>query len=479
MSPEPAAAPGPPARRPGGSEATSPALSPSVRRGYGSGSVATGAFGTVPGLLLLPYLTDRLGVAAGLAGVLVLLPKLWDVVLDPVAGRISDRSTHPGGRRRPFLLRAGLALAVAFVLLFAGPTSPTGLAATWVVVLFLVCATAYSFFQVPYLAMPAEMTDDYHERTRLMTWRVAILALAILLSGGLSPLVRDSLGPTWGYRGVGVLVGVLIVLGTLGAWWGTRSAPLRRSATAGGSLRHQLRIVAAERDFRELLLVFVVQALGIGMMLAGVDYVARVLLGGGGASTVLFLCFVGPALLVTPLWQRVGQARGKRAGYVAGSVLLGGGALATLLAVRSGLAATAVTVAVVGVGYAACQMFPLAMLPDLAAADTARTGEDRAGTYTGVWTAGETAGLAVGPFLYAGILQLGGYVPSTDAAAAQPESARLAIALGFTVVPALLVGLSLLVLRRYRLDDPDPAAGGPRGHRPPTTDPDRPTKEPR
>src|SRR6476661_1763215 len=85
--------------------------------------------------------------------------------------------TNPAGRRRPFLIRSGTLLALAFVLLFAGPTSPTGLATTWVVVLFIACATAYAFFQVPYVAMPAEMTDDYDERTRLMTWRVAILAL--------------------------------------------------------------------------------------------------------------------------------------------------------------------------------------------------------------------------------------------------------------------------------------------------------------
>jgi GPH family glycoside/pentoside/hexuronide:cation symporter len=427
-------------------------LTPSVRRGYGLGSVATGSFGTVPGLLLLPYLTDRLGVAAGLAGLVVFLPKAWDVVLNPVAGGISDRSTNPRGRRRPFLLRAGTSLAVAFVLLFAGPTSPTGLATTWVVVAFLACATAYAFFQVPYVAMPAEMTDDYDERTRLMTWRVAILALAILVSGGVSPVIRDALGPEWGYRGVGLFVGALILLGTLGAWWGTRDAPAARQATAGGSLRDQLRVVASSPPFRTLLTVFVLQALATGAMLAGVDYVARVLLGGGLASTILFVCFVGPALLVTPLWQRLGEARGKRTGYVWGSVLLAGGALATLLTVRVGLVAAALSVAVVGVGYAACQMFPLAMLPDVAAADAERAGESRAGTFTGVWTAGETLGLALGPFVYAAVLTLGGYISSTDADAAQPDSARLAIALGFSVVPAVLVAASMVVLRRYRLD---------------------------
>ena len=319
--------------------------------------------------------------------------------------------------------------------------------------LFLACATAYAFFQVPYVAMPAEMTDDYDERTRLMTWRVAILALTILVSGGLSPVIRNALGPEWGYRGVGLFVGTLILIGTVGAWWGTRNTHMSDAATAGGSLRDQLKVVAASREFRTLLTVFVLQALATGAMLAGVDYVARVLLGSSGASTTLFVCFVAPALLVTPLWQRVGEARGKRTGYIWGSVLLAGGALATLLTVQVGVAATAASVAVVGVGYAACQMFPLAMLPDVAAADTARTGESRAGTYTGVWTAGETLGLAFGPFLYAGVLTLGGYVSSTDAAAVQPDSAHTAITLGFTVIPAALIAASLLVLRTYRLDE--------------------------
>ena len=110
-------------------------------------------------------------MTAAVAGLVVFLPKAWDVILNPIAGRISDRSDNPAGRRRPFLIRSGSLLALAFVLLFAGPTSPTGVAATWVVVLFVACATAYAFFQVPYVAMPAEMTDDYDERTRLMTWR--------------------------------------------------------------------------------------------------------------------------------------------------------------------------------------------------------------------------------------------------------------------------------------------------------------------
>ena len=120
-----------------------------VRVGYGSGSVATGAFGTVPGLMLLPYLTDSLGIAALLAGFIVFLPKAWDVILNPIAGRISDRTDDPRGPRRPWLLRAGLLLAGSFALIFAAPDMGSKvLEAAWVLVFFLACATAYAFFQV-------------------------------------------------------------------------------------------------------------------------------------------------------------------------------------------------------------------------------------------------------------------------------------------------------------------------------------------
>lgn len=430
-----------------------------VRAGYGMGSVATGAFGTVPGLMLLPYLTDTLGVAAAVAGVIVFLPKAWDVVLNPIAGRISDRSTSPLGPRRPFLLRAGVALAACFALLFAGPPlGSTLLDASWVVLAFVACATAYAFFQVPFVAMPAEMTDDYAERTRLMAWRVALLALAILLSGASAPAIRDAVGGRDGYRVMGLVVAALILVGTLGAYLGTRRAPIGHVTAAGGTLGEQLRVVAGSRDFRLLLTTFVVQALGIGAMLAGVDYMARVVLERPGAASVLFACFVGPALVLTPAWAAIGERVGKRAGYVAASSCLATGALVLVLAAQVPALVVYLATALVGVGYAGAQVFPLAMLPDTAAVDAARSGSNRAGVFTGVWTAGETLGLALGPGIFGLVLAAGGYVSSRDGAVAQPDSAVTAIVLGFSVLPAALTVASLWWLSRYTLTPDDVAA---------------------
>jgi GPH family glycoside/pentoside/hexuronide:cation symporter len=425
------------------------ALRARVRRGYALGSVATGTFGTVPGLLLLPYLTDDLGVAAGIAGVLVLVPKGWDVILNPIAGRISDRA----GVRRPFLLWAGIAVAITFALMFAGPTAPPALAGGYVALLFLACATAYAFFQVPYNAMPPEMTDDSAERTRMMTWRVAVLAVAILLSGATAPLVVEA----FGYPAMGAYIGVILLVGTLGAYFCTRGVPPAAHLAAEGSLGTQLRLVGANPNFRPLLVTFVLQALAIGMILAGVTYVAGHLITEPAASTIMFAAFVGPALLVTPLWERYAQQRGKRTGYAAASVVLAVGML-VLLGTASGSALIAyVGAGITGIGYAGIQVFPLAMLPDVAEEDAQRTGVNRIGVFTGVWTASETLGLALGPGLYALVLQIGGYLSSTgDTEVVQPASALTAIAIGVSIVPAVLVAASLWTVRGYALAENRP-----------------------
>jgi glycoside/pentoside/hexuronide:cation symporter, GPH family len=422
-----------------------------VRAGYSLGSLVTGAFGTVPGLLLLPYLTDSLGVAAGVGGLLVLLPKAWDVLVNPVAGRISDRTVSRLGPRRPYLLGAGLAVAVLFALIFAGPFGHSAAAPVWVTALFLLTATGYAFFQVPYVAMPAEMTDSYAERTRLMTWRVAVLALAILVSGGVAPIVVDAGGKGIpGHRLMGLFVGALIVVGTLGVFLGTRRAPVGELTESEPTLRAQLAVARRNRPFVLLLGCFVIQAAGIATMLAGVNYFAEQVMRSDAAKTLLFVCFVAPALLVMPVWRRVGERYGKLYGYVLASLLFVAGAL--LLAVAHVGALAYLWTLLIGAGYAGQQVFGLAMLPDCVAWDAARTGRRQAGVFTGLWTAGETFGLALGPGVFGLMLQLFGYVSSSSGTAlAQSGTARLGITLGFTVLPAIVVVAPLALLRRYDL----------------------------
>ena len=88
-------------------------LSRGVVARYAIGSIGTGGFATLPGLVLVFYLTDTLGVTALVAGLVVTAAKVWDVVIDPWIGERSDRALAATGTRRTWMLVGALALPVA------------------------------------------------------------------------------------------------------------------------------------------------------------------------------------------------------------------------------------------------------------------------------------------------------------------------------------------------------------------------------
>jgi glycoside/pentoside/hexuronide:cation symporter, GPH family len=430
-------------------------LSRSTDVGYAVGSIGTAAFATVPGLLLLYYLTNVLGVAAGVAGAVVLLPKFWDVLVNPIVGSLSDRTTTRWGSRRPWMLLGGLLLPVLFFFMFSAPVGSPAASAAYVAVLFLLAATAYAFFQVPYLAMPAEITADYNERSTLMSYRVAVLALGILLAGAVAPaIVQAGGGGRSGYRAMSLFVAGLLALGLLGAVVGTRHARAVVEMRPEHSLIAQLRISRGNRPFLVLLTTFVLQALATGTMLAAIQYFSTYVLKRPGASSMLFVCLVAPAILVMPLWSAVSRHAGKRTGLIAASIVFGLGAGSLVAGGVLPLPIVYAQVGLIGVGYAGMQMFPLSMLPDTIAADAARTGVGRAGVFTGLWTAGETAGLALGPGLLGMILAVTGFVSSEGGRiVAQPGSAIAGVVIGFSIVPAAIMAVSLLFAAKYDLTE--------------------------
>ncbi|GAA3117236.1 hypothetical protein GCM10020001_041290 [Nonomuraea salmonea] len=170
-----------------------------------------------------------------------------------------------------------------------------------------------------------------------------------------------------------------------------------------------------------LLAAFVTQALAVAVMLAGAPYVAAYRLGDDALTSVMFVCLVGPSMLAVPAWAWLARVHGPVRCYLAASIGFCGVAGALVPAIAAGgLAATLALTALAGVCYAALQLLPLSLLPDTVHADAARTGQAQAGAFTGLWTAGETAGLALGPGLYALVLALSGFVSAAAPRRAVP-----------------------------------------------------------
>lgn len=430
-----------------------------ARVGYGVGSVGTGIFTTLPGLLLLYYLTDVLGVAAGLAAVLILVPKAWDVLFAPMVGAWSDRTAARRGSRTPWMAAGALALPPAFALVFLSPVDGT-LGGLWVGFWFLVAATAFALFQVPWNALPAELTEEPGERTRLMTWRMSFLAVGILISGGLGPVIAGGDDGSRGSYAVMALVLALVMAGALSACARAVRGVPGRTQEGGHDLRAALRRISGATAFKLLLTCYGMQALAVAILLAGTPYVATYRLDDANLTAPLFVALVAPSLLVMPLWRMAADRFGKTGSLLA--VTIGFIAAIAVLGVCAGSGRTGPTVlitAVLGASFAGLHLLPFALMPDLIAADERRTGDRPAGAFTGTWSAVETAGAALGPALYALVLAVGGFASSEpDERVPQTGAALDTLLIGWVGLPILLLTASLpLLVRLHRNPDTKPA----------------------
>lgn len=433
-------------------------LSRKLTFSYAAGAVGNGVFVTVPGLLLLFYMTNILGIGAGLASAALFVPKIWDAFANPLMGGISDRSTSRYGKRRPFMLVGGLGTALGFVLLFTAPRFGSEVAtALYVTTVFTVAMTFYAVFCVPWSAMPPEMTDDYHERTRITSVRMVLLTVGILVGGALAPAIAGakddgSGGSRGGYAAMSVVVAVVLAIAFLTAWWGTRDA--RQAPPLTGprpSLRDQYDVVRGNRPFVTLFVGYNLQAAATAAMLTGAAYVAKYVLGDSKKSTLLFVFLVAPCAVMVPLWRRFSRTRGKLLGYQLATAVFGLTAASLVFAEVEPEVLVYVQMVLLGIGYAGMQLFPYAILPDLITDDH----DGRAGIFTGTWQGGETVAFAVGPALYGLILAVTGYVSSTPGhfKEHQSDTATLGLVLGFSVLPGLLTLASLPFLQRYKTID--------------------------
>lgn len=460
--------------------ATKPRRARELRAGilarYATGEFVTSGFAALPGLVLVYYLTDSLGVTALLAGGVVTLAKIWDIVIDPIVGAYSDREFAATGGRRRLMWLGAVVLPLFFVVTFAVPpgTEP-GMAALWVFVAFIAAATGFSFFQVPYNVLPAELVSGYDARTRLLSARVVVLTAAILLYGGGGPALRDLGGELFGsdYGGyltmaVGAsalfVVAILIVSTVEKAARGRLAASAAPASLAYTQLRpprdsfavqatRGLQTLRVSRPFRTLLATFFTQALAAGGMLAATQYVATWVLGDEEAVTLLFVGLIVPAIIAAPMWAAVARRIGKERAYVIATTLFFVAALSHVgLLFVPGLWIL-VPIGVVGIAYAGLQALPLSMLPDVIAHDARTNGPGRGGSFSGMWTAGETTGLAFGTTILAVVLAVSGYLEGTAAAPveAQPTAAVFGIVMSFSLVPATLMALSYIPLLRYPL----------------------------
>ncbi|MFM7202603.1 MAG: MFS transporter [Myxococcota bacterium] len=433
-------------------------LSTGLCVGYGLGSLGTGLYGTVPGLLLLYFMTQVLGIEAGLAGTAIFLPKVWDVIIDPFMGMATDRTRSRWGRRRPWLLAGALLLPLSFWAMFTVPaldsSTQRGL---YVSALYVLAALGFTFFQIPYIAMPAELSPDPHERTRIVSYRMAFMTAGILAGGALAPmLVKWGGGGEPGYRLMGLVLAAVLLASMLGSFWMTAKAPLKE--LAHHELLPGLRESLSGLKSRAFLCLAGGSALvfcGVSVVLAAVPFYTRYILGRGEETvTLLFVCLVLPAMLTMPLWVKLARRIGKRLTYILSVSLFALGTLIFLVGASVPIWVLYVVTAGMGVAYAGSQLLPFSMLTDVIQYEGQRSGLRQEGVFTGLWTATEGIGMAGGALVAGAILQVMGFQEASGGVeVAQTPQALQGVVWVMSLIPSALCLLGLPLLSRYEIQE--------------------------
>jgi Na+/melibiose symporter-like transporter len=154
--------------------------------GWAFGSFATTVLVSSVGLLHLRFMTDSLGIGAAIAGSLVVISRFCDGMTDPVMGLITDRTWNRWGPR-PFLFAGTLLCSVSMYALFNPPQVVGTALLAFMVFALLLFSAGHTVFRIPYLAMAAEMSNGFEERSRLTVYNV--------FGGSLGTLVATTLAP--------------------------------------------------------------------------------------------------------------------------------------------------------------------------------------------------------------------------------------------------------------------------------------------
>lgn len=413
---------------------------------YGLGSFGPAIFILTPQVLLLFFMTETLGIPAGMAGGGLLIPKLWELVSDPLIGRWSDRLHTRWGRRRPLMAIGCLMFLATFALMFAPPSfADWHYSLTWVVAFYTLTSTAYSLFTVPYATLLAEATDDPHARTRIAAWRSAFLAVGFVLAGSLAPwLVGATGGGTLGYTNMGILVGLIAFAGMAGAVLGTGGIPVHRPVAYPP--RNML-APFRNKAFSWLWLGFMVQMISVSICTAILPFYDKYWL--GNKEGTIPSIFAGMALLTvatTWCWTLLSRHVGKHRAFVF-ATLLYAAATASLWLIMYGPLGLGIAILLFGIANAGQQLFCFAIVPDIIALQRADTGIAEEGSFTGLWIWGEKLGLAMGAGVSGLVLQLAGFQQGAgNQIVEQSENALTSVMLMATLVPALVCLLSIPAL---------------------------------
>ncbi len=432
-------------------------LSVGVKLGYGVCDFGGNLFFTATAFVLLNYLTDTVGLAAALAGIALMVGRIWDAFYDPVIGYISDRTCTRMGRRRPFMLWGSIPLFFAMIIMFTNPSLVIGSGINqatlfvYSMIVYIILCTAYSTVNIPYSSLSPELTSDYHERSSLNGYRFGFAVFGTLLgAGGALPIVALCQDKSMGFVLMGLIFGAVMLVSALVTVFSVKEPAHLEPATTMG-FRETYTEVFKNKPYDLILLSYIFHILAITIISAIAIYYFKYILAAEPMTTYAMLILLVTAMIFIPVSVVVSKKLGKKLVYGFGFI-----EVAAVLMILFffghvlGVTFTLIMMFVMGIGFGCTYVMPYSMVADAIEYDYLRTGERREGAFFGIWTWGLKIGQALAVFIMGIVLQTFGYIANVMP---QSESAQMGIRLFLGPIPALIFIIATVFLYLYPINE--------------------------
>jgi glycoside/pentoside/hexuronide:cation symporter, GPH family len=426
-------------------------LKRSSKLAYGVGDVSISLTVTIVGVYYAIFLTDVVGLPAGLSAIALFIGRSWDYVNDPLVGYLSDRTRSRWGRRRPFLLFGAVPFAAAFTMMWWRPPieSPAWLVVYYAFAYFMFDAGATVIY-MPYVALTPELTQDYDERTSLTAYRMMFSILGSLIAFVIPAMIIGEYRPENASRFLvmGVVFGCASIAPVIITFLGTEER-VEFQEQERPKLVASLRAAVQNRPFLFSVVMFLLTWVCVDLLQATLLFFIKYIVERETQSDLIMGSIFVTALLTLPIWLRAARSSDKRKAFIYGISFLAVVLIVLILfSADTPLAVVLLVCVLAGVGVSAAHVLPWSIIPDAIEWDEWKTGERHEGMFYGIVTLAQkvASSLAVPAALL--LLQAGGYQPASDV---QPQTVHIVIRILVGPVPAVLLAGAIVFAVFYPL----------------------------
>ena len=425
---------------------------------YGLPGIGAGYMYLLIGLYVMKFSTDVLLISPLVMGLIFSASRIWDAISDPLVGYLSDRTRARFGRRRTWMVASVLPIAGGFLMIFAPPAGLTGTGLViWMAVAIIGWYSVMTAFFVPHLSLGAELTANYHDRSRLFGYRHGFYTAGSILCLITMQLLigAEAEGPSVARsRAFELALPACLVMGgmILFAVFRLRERPEFQGRITGNPLRAFADVWRNEHA-RLLIIVTLIENIGSAAIGVLTLYVTQYVVGAPAMAPLVILAYMVPSATSVPLWLPLSRRIGKVRLWMYSMLLTGfsfGGMFALpFIPPEFRLALMFAMAAFAGLAAGCGGTIGPSVQGDVIDYDEHRTGERKEGSYFAAWNFVYKSAFGIMLALTGFVLDLSGFVPNQR----QTMATQVWMVGLYGMFPLVCYSIGAALFSRFKLDE--------------------------